>query len=887
MLSVLSNVNGAQWSGWSEAIGLVAGLAAVVAILGGVWTTSDRADRGVRTMLAVAAVLYTVSQVTHLAATIGSIPIPLAMDVLPLLGLLVILGACWYRVLAPRFSRPDGIAVVLDSAVVFCTMGAASLVIMSGRVVSPDGAVALTYTVTFAATLGAGVILTLAITPRRTVGGWLAMIGGAALFGVGAIWHVYSTSPAWVPDGLVQAGGALMCAFGCATWTSELDPSERFRAIAARIRDWLPIAAVAVAPVLLVSNELLLLEHGDELVGLAADSLLALVLMLCVIRQTMLLRERDRSTAEAHHEADRASSLMDDLRQSEQRFRSLVTNSSDVFLIIAADGTISYQSPAVERVLGYGPGERLGRQIFEITHPDDTDFVQATIRDLITSPGGQHTIELRAHHADGSWRTLEATGRNMLDDPSVHGIVVNYRDVTERKRLEHQLTHQAFHDPLTGLANRALFIDRVNHASQRRDDGRRVAVLFMDLDDFKTINDSLGHVAGDLVLRAVSERLRAALRPEDTVARLGGDEFAVLLEHADPEVARAVADRLLEALDAPFEIGGRQVRIGASIGAAFAADGGNADALLRNADVAMYTAKGRGKGRIELFEAAMHAAAVTRLELRADLEHALDRHQLRLRYQPVFDLPSGRLDSFEALLRWRHPSRGELQPGDFVPLAEETGLIVPIGRWVLDEACRQAQAWRETGHPDLSVSLNVAPRQLQEAELIRWVGDALARSGLPPEHLMLELTETGIMLDEGGLLAQLRALGVRLALDDFGTGYSSLSYLARFPIDVLKIDRSFVARLGREDEDTALVRSVVQLAATMNLRTVAEGIERPEQLERVKELGCDFGQGYFFAEPMHAIGATALVSGSTADAALQADEGADAGAGDEPVASAS
>jgi diguanylate cyclase (GGDEF)-like protein len=395
----------------------------------------------------------------------------------------------------------------------------------------------------------------------------------------------------------------------------------------------------------------------------------------------------------------------------------------------------------------------------------------------------------------------------------------------------------------------------------------------MDLDDFKTINDSQGHVAGDLVLTAVSERLRSSLRPEDTVARLGGDEFAVLVEETDVGGAHDIAGRLLDTLRLPFEVAGKQVHIGASVGVAMGSDSADADELLRNADVAMYTAKSRGKGRVEMFETSMHAAVVTRLELRADLEHALERGEFRLRYQPLYDLSDGRLHSFEALLRWRHPTRGEVMPGEFIPLAEETGLIVPIGRWILDQTCRQAQAWREAGRPDLMVSFNMSSRQLREPSVVSWIAQALAVSGLPPANLIVELTESGIMQDDEGRLQELSSLGVRLALDDFGTGYSSLSYLSRFPIDILKIDRSFIASLGGPDEESALVQSVVQLAASMKLLTVAEGIETPAQLERVRALGCDFGQGYWLAKPMDAIRATTLVRDGDV---LALDEGAGA-----------
>ncbi len=327
-----------------------------------------------------------------------------------------------------------------------------------------------------------------------------------------------------------------------------------------------------------------------------------------------------------------------------------------------------------------------------------------------------------------------------------------------------------------------------------------------------------------------------------------------------------VGNRLLGALRAPFEIAGKQVHIGASVGAAMSsADNREGEVLLRNADVAMYTAKSRGKGRLEVFEASMHTAAVTRLELKADLERALDRGELRVRYQPIFQLSDGALDGFETLVRWRHPDRGEVGPNEFIPLAEETGLIVPIGRWVLAQACRQAQAWRVAGG-DVKVSVNLAARQLRDPDIVTMVSAVLAETGLEPDALTLELTESSIMQDDEGRLQELRGLGIHLGLDDFGTGYSSLSYLSRFPIETLKIDQSFTSRLGGANEETALVRSVIQLATSMGMETVGEGIERQEQYDRLLELGCTYGQGFLLARPMDAIRATTLATTGRMDA---------------------
>jgi diguanylate cyclase (GGDEF)-like protein/PAS domain S-box-containing protein len=845
---------------WPSVQMLIAAIGAVLMAWRGASVATTDADQQVRRngLLGVSAWLG-----LQLAWLVEAVRPGLNLDLVAfamLCVLLFVIGRWWILVLHGRFSTIETAAVYLDSLAVALVVAACALLFRGGGVVQDTDRAILTFGVVLGATFGGAAVLNLAITPSRRPSGWMALMLGLAVAGGGLLWRIGGDPAQWQPADAVTSLGILIGGYGTATWTNDVDPSVRFRRLARRLRDALPVAAVALAAVLLIVNEVLLPLNGEQ-VGLAVDVTLALVLADCVVRQTLMVRERSRLLRQANDAVERERLASTDLAASEQRFRTLVQNSSDVFLILKPDGTVDYQSPAVERVLGYPPGERLGRQIFELTHPDDLGFVKAVIGELMQSPGAVRTIELRSRHADGSWRTLEATGRNMLADPMVNGIVVNYRDVTERKVLERQLIHEAFHDPLTGLANRALFIDRVDHALTRRDEPKRLAVLFMDVDDFKTINDSLGHAAGDLVLVAVAERLRGCLRPEDTVARLGGDEFGVLVEDAEVGLPQELAARLLGSLRNPFEISGKQVHIQASVGVAYAGgDTHTANELLRNADVAMYTAKNRGKGRVERFESSMHAAVLSRLELKADLERAVSHDEFRLRYQPTFDLSDGHLAGFEALLRWRHPTRGEIFPNDFIGLAEETGLIVPIGKWVLDQACAQARAWLDAGRDDLVLGVNLSARQLREPEIVDWVRDALATAELPPERLMLELTESSLMQDDEGRLHEIRALGVQLALDDFGTGYSSLSYLSRFPIDVLKIDRSFTVELGGELEDSALVRSVIQLAAAMNMRTVAEGIERPEQLARVTALGCDLAQGYLLGRPMDAIRATSLAT---------------------------
>ena len=429
----------------------------------------------------------------------------------------------------------------------------------------------------------------------------------------------------------------------------------------------------------------------------------------------------------------------------------------------------------------------------------------------------------------------------------------------ENARLYERVRHQAFHDPLTRLANRSLFRDRLDHALARSTRGlRSVTVMFVDLDDFKTVNDTHGHTVGDALLVAAGERLSSVVRPGDTVARLGGDEFAILLEDVeDGRDAVAPAERILAAFSVPFQIAGNELFIGGSIGVAMGEPGEKtADELLRNADFAMYQAKSMGKGRYAMFEPRMRDAAVERIELAGLLRRALERDELVLHYQPIIDLRTGAVRGLEALLRWQQTERGMLMPTSFIDIAEETGLIVPIGRWVLREACRQARAWQELfpHDPPLSISVNISARQFADPRLVSDVAAALRDSNLPATSLILEITESLLIRETDGTIAKLRAIramGVRLAIDDFGTGYSSLSYLQRFPLDVLKIDRAFVKAVG-EAEGSALIRSIVDIGRSLRLSTVAEGIERPEQPAQLLALECDMGQGFLMNRPQDA-----------------------------------
>jgi diguanylate cyclase (GGDEF)-like protein/PAS domain S-box-containing protein len=559
----------------------------------------------------------------------------------------------------------------------------------------------------------------------------------------------------------------------------------------------------------------------------------------------------------------RVASVKEDvatLAMSEARFRSLVQNSSDVILIVEADTTIRYASPSARKVLGMHAKELVGTKLINHVHPDDRTMANRFFLGLHESNDGMPGVQdWRLLRPDGSLCWTENTGTNLLNEPTVSGFVVNTRDVSERRTLQSQLAHQAFHDELTRLANRALFLNRVGHTVARVPRGRHPsAVLFLDLDDFKKVNDSLGHAVGDELLVAAAARLTTCVRPGDTIARLGGDEFAVLLEDVDGmEDVVVVAERISAAVSSPFHLGGRDVFIGVSIGIASMQMGDAPDDVLRNADLAMYFAKSRRKGHFAVYEPSMHNEMLDSLELEVDLRGAVERGEFEIEYQPIVNLVTGEVHGAEALLRWNHVTRGYVPPSRFVQLAEETGLIIPLGRWVLREACERAREWRAhyRGHRPLQMSVNLSARHFQDAALLKDVRDALMDSGLEPWALTLEITESVLMHSSDATLERLQALkglGLNLAIDDFGTGYSSLGYLQQFPIDVLKIDRSFVEAVGDRNADPVLARAIIALGRTLQIETIAEGIERAEQRDGLRTMGCTLGQGFHFARPMPA-----------------------------------
>jgi len=543
------------------------------------------------------------------------------------------------------------------------------------------------------------------------------------------------------------------------------------------------------------------------------------------------------------------------LAAGEVTFRQLFANNPQPMWVFDAE-TLAFLevNEAAISHYGYSREDFLNRTIADIRPSEDL----ARLREEVQAQqrGVRH----------GSWRHRLNDGRLIDVEVASHALVfsgrpavlVTIQDVTQRTALEDELRHQAFHDSLTNLANRALFVDRADHAVRRLErGGSSVAVLMLDLDGFKTVNDSLGHTVGDGLLVAVAARLQTALRSGDTAARIGGDEFAILVEDAaDTQQATAVAERVMHALTAPFLLEGKELFVHGSVGIAITTGDKDAGELLRDADTAMYQAKAHGKNCYRMFEPAMYSASVARLELEGDLRRAVERGgQFLLHYQPVVSLGTSQVVSLEALVRWQHPTRGLVQPDDFVPLAEESGLIVDIGRWVLREACRQTRTWQTIHSRDINIAVNLSARQLNDPDLPGDVASALADSGLAPASLTLEITETVLMRDPAAAVAtlhRLRASGVRLAIDDFGTGYSSLSSLQNLPVDTLKIDKAFIDGISTGSEGAGLVEAIVRLASTLALETVAEGVERSDQLESLQALGCQQIQGFYFSRPLPA-----------------------------------
>ena len=674
-----------------------------------------------------------------------------------------------------------------------------------------------------------GVLL---LTGAGSTGGWriplLLLTGFATMFLGDIIWSLAKVRGYYLPGGvqdvLYLACYLPMAVAGRAQMRAVTAPARGTSRTSGALARSMPHSAMAAAFLVLIY-----LSRG----GLGGQATLMIGVVFAL---TLLLMFRQALV----------------LRMAEEHYASLVANASDVIMIVGTDGVVRFASPAATRTLGFKPEEISGKSLAALWGGEDAERLRSFLDEIArTSSGVVGPVELRMERAG---RVIEGVGSNLSRDPAVRGLALNFRDVSERKVLEEKLRQLAFHDPLTLLANRTLFRDRVQHALTRAQRGEsRAAIMFLDVDDFKNINDSLGHDAGDRLLQAVAQRIVQASRSSDTVARLGGDEFGVLLEGIrTPADVERVANALIESLGVPFSLDGREVRVTASIGVAFSAPDTTAKALLSNADLAMYHAKAAGKNRHVTFQPQMQTLLHERLRLEADVGRALAREEFFLEYQPIVDLGTRILLGVEALVRWRHPEAGVLMPASFIHVLEECGQIAALGRWVLRRACRDMCAWRHSiaGASGLRLAVNISARHLQRGELVRDVVEALEASGFEAGNLVIELTESTMMYNTEVNLERfhrLKAIGVKLAIDDFGTGYSSLSYLHRFPIDILKIDRSFVNGLTSSGDGPDLARAVITLGETLGLDTVAEGIELEPQVAALLALGCVAGQGYLFA----------------------------------------
>jgi diguanylate cyclase (GGDEF)-like protein/PAS domain S-box-containing protein len=547
----------------------------------------------------------------------------------------------------------------------------------------------------------------------------------------------------------------------------------------------------------------------------------------------------------------------DALRESEERYRQLVELSPDAIAVHSDDELVFVNSAAARLFGAASPQELIGRSLMEFVHPDSQALVRERLRRLQEERSPSPLLEQKLVRVDGSPLDTEMAAMPLLyhDQPAVQVVI---RDITERKQAEAQIRSLAYHDTLTGLPNRLLFNDRLAVAlAQAQRQQNKVGVLFIDLDRFKLINDSLGHGFGDRLLQTVARRIEGGIREADTLARLGGDEFILLLPGlGDVDDAACVAEKVLEALRQPFELDGGELYITTSIGVSlYPDDGADVEELVKNADIAMYRAKDQGRDNFQLYQPAMNARALERLHMENSLRKALSQNELVVYYQPLVDLRSGRIESVEALVRWRHPDLGLVGPAEFIPIAEATGLIMPIGPWVLRTACAQVRTWQKRRYPELSLCVNLSARQFKDPHLAREIADALTESGLPAVSLEIEITESSAMENADvttAILDEIKALGVRISIDDFGIGYSSLSYLKRLPINTLKIDQSFVRDITTDPDDAAIARAVIAMAHSLKLRVVAEGVETAEQLAFLTAHRCDKMQGFYFSRPLPA-----------------------------------
>jgi diguanylate cyclase (GGDEF)-like protein/PAS domain S-box-containing protein len=863
---------------WEPAYTTVGGLIAVAVVASAAARTSGL-ERRLRVLVALGAVSWSVGQLFwNIQVATGFVGFPTPSDI-GYLGIVLPVVIALILAVHGRLRRAEELAVYLDSAAIFLAITAVVLAIY-GDVVAPLGTVAAAVTVAYPilhlATAGAALVALLALRGViRASGGYLLLAGFAV---VGLAWvewlreAIVAVPPAGSLINYLFPIGVVIVGLGGATWRLGEPSDARSGRATSAIHGALPLVALFGSAALIGVRHVATPELGT------VDTAALGVILLAAIRQTLLVHERGRLLDDSGRAREDLEVALVQRAEADSRYRVLVERVPAAVYIDVADSSVSdggrlaYMSPQIEAILGYAPEAFLeDHELWpRLIHPDDHDAAIAAYADHWSTERPLRA-DYRMLARDGSivWIHDEAyamnegstTGRRVSQ-----GLVVN---TTEQKRLEAQLLHDALHDPLTGLANRVLFRDHVELAlagSRRR--RSKVAVLFLDLDNFKVVNDSLGHRAGDRLLVEVGRRLNATIRATDVVARQGGDEFTILLDRIDGvEEATAFADRLATDLRKPIELDGRSIVIHVSIGIALASGPKlAADDLLAHADAAMYEAKGQGRDRHAVFDPSMRIRATGRLEMETQLRTAIEEKEFELHYQPIVDLASNRIAGFEALVRWHHPERGLVPPMEFIPLAEASGLIVPLGRNITETACRQLRALRDAGFGEaLTMSVNVSPRQAVEPGFAAEVAATLELSGLEPSALVLEITES-LTLDasaaSAGSLRRLRDMGVQLVIDDFGTGFSALEYFKRFAVQGLKIDRSFIDGLGRSREDTAIVTATLAFASALGLSVTAEGVETADQLERLRALGCPHGQGFLFSRPLPAADLPALLAGS-------------------------
>ena len=752
--------------------------------------------------------------------------------------------------------------MVLDGLIIAASVLVVAWSLVLASVVRNPADSSLGQVIRLAYPVGDVVIVTLALLlPSRVVRkGSQSRAIGFAVAGLVGLWvadsgFAYLTATDQYVSGRLTdtgwfVGFLLLCVAALQPSPAPAAAVEPPRRVAAGLPYLVAIAAVVVTAVSAMRHPQL------DVVGVGIMAITAIFLAirqyLSSLSQHEWIRQLERRVDERTADLGRST---EKLRASEQRFRAVVQNLADVIILLDGDAIIQFTTPSIASVLGYPEQGRLGTPIAFLVHPKDQAAFQEALQTAPPGPGGSVTLETSFIHRDGSFRGCQAVITNLLDDPALRAQVITIRDITERQALEQELTRLAFQDPLTGLPNREVLRDRLATAlAQRRRRGSDLAVLYLDLDDFKSVNDSLGHQTGDRLLVAVADRLRECLRPGDTVARLGGDEFAVIIPDLAECDVEALADRVAQSVGERYVLQGRELFVAASVGVAVAADNESADTLLSNADLAMYRAKRLGLGRHHRYHTGMREAIIDRVALEAELHHALDRNELVLHYQPTIDLASDAVVGAEALIRWRHPTRGLLPPARFIPAAEQSALIVELGRWALQEACAQMTRWRDSGSLVKleSIAVNISGRHLRDPAIVDDVRDAVARSGLPPTFLVIEITE-GVLVEQieqnRQTLDALKRLGVRIALDDFGTGYSALNYLHRFPIDILKIDQSFLQNLHRA-QSQSLARAIIRLGQALALKTIAEGVETVDQLHAIKLAGCSQAQGFHLCPPL-------------------------------------